>query len=49
MTKWMIPCNVKNFNIVEHFKREKTAFFKRNRAIAVGDEVFIYVANHFQK
>ena len=49
MTKWMIPCNVKNFNIVEHFKSEKTAFFKRNRALAVGDEVYIYVAKPFSE
>lgn len=49
MIKWLIPCNVKNFDIIEHFKKEKTAYFKRNRALSVGDEVYIYVAKPFSE
>ena len=49
MQKWMIPCNVKNFDIVEHFKNNTTAYFKRNRALAVGDEVYIYVAKPYSE
>ena len=49
MQKWMIPCNVKNFNIIEHFSNETTAFFKRNRALTLGDEVYIYVARPFSE
>jgi len=45
----MIPCNVKNFDIVEHFKKNTTAYFKRNRALAVGDEVYIYVAKPYSE
>lgn len=49
MQKWMIPCNIKNFDVVEHFKNNKTAFFKKNRALAVGDEVYIYVAKPYSE
>lgn len=49
MEKWILPCSVKNYDIVEHFKNEKTAFFKKNRALTVGDEVYIYAAKPFLK
>lgn len=49
MQKWMIPCNVKNFDVVEHFRTNTTAFFKRNRALSLGDEVYIYVASPYSE
>lgn len=49
MKKWLVPCNVKNFNILEHFKSHTTAMFKKNRALAVGDEVYIYVAKPYSE
>lgn len=47
MNCWLIPCNVKNFDIVRHFDANDTAFFKKNRALAVGDIVYIYVASPY--
>lgn len=49
MQKWIIPCNVKNFDIVEHFSTHTTAYFKRNRALQKGDEVYIYVARPYSE
>lgn len=47
MNHWLIPCNVKNFDIVHHFSITDTAFFKKNRALSVGDIVYIYVASPY--
>ena len=49
MQKWVVPCNVKNFDIVKHFETHTTAFFKRNRALSVGDEVYVYVAKPYSE
>lgn len=49
MQKWLVPCNISNFNIVEHFKTEKTAFFKKNRDIRLDDEVYVYVARPYSE
>ena len=47
MNHWLIPCSVKKFDIVQHFSITDTAFFKRNRALSVGDIVYIYVASPY--
>lgn len=49
MQKWVVPCNVKNFDIVEHFATQNTAYFKRNRPLALGDEVYIYLAKPYSE
>ena len=49
MQKWVIPCNVKNFDIVKHFENNDTAFFKRNRALQLGDEVYLYLARPYSE
>lgn len=47
MGYWLIPCNVKNFDIIHHFEINDTAFFKKNRALSIGDIVYIYVASPY--
>lgn len=47
MQKWLVPVNVKNFDLIAHFQKNETTFIKRNRALSVGDEVYIYVASPF--
>ena len=49
MTRWMVPCNVKKYDIVKDFKKGKLVYFKRNRALVKGDEVYIYVAKPYSE
>lgn len=47
MKKWLIPCNVKHFNLIEYLKNDKVLFFKKNRDLAEGDIVYLYVAQPY--
>lgn len=47
MNYWLVPCNVRVFDIVRHFEKKDVAFFKKNRALSVGDIVYIYVAKPY--
>ena len=49
MQKWVIPCNVKNFDIVKHFENNSGAYFKRNIALQLDDEVYINVARPYSE
>jgi len=44
LKKWLLPCNIKNFDIIKHFEQSDVAFFKRNRYMTPDDIVYIYVA-----
>ena len=44
MEKWVIPCNVKAFNIFEQFEKTNTVVFKRVGAMKKGDLAYIYLA-----
>lgn len=41
---WIIPCNVKYFDVVSHFKTHDTIVWRRVSAIAKGDIAYIYVS-----
>ncbi len=44
MEQWIIPCNVKYYDVVGAFKNLKRLDWKQSaKSIEVGDEVFIYV------
>lgn len=43
MNSWVIPCNLKFFNVVEHLKSNATIVWKKSRGIKSGDIVYIYV------
>ena len=47
MQKWIVPTNVKNYDIVEHVKKDKILYFKKNRALQNGDIVYIYLAKPY--
>lgn len=47
MQKWIIPTNIKNYDIVEHVKTNKILFFKKNRALTKGDIAYIYLAKPY--
>lgn len=42
--KWIIPCNTKHFDLVEHFKENNTAVWKNSFTIKAGDIVYIYLS-----
>ena len=41
--KWIVPCNIKHFDIISHFKVSDTAVWKNSFSIKTGDVVYIYV------
>ena len=46
MAQWIIPCNIKYYDVVGAFNKLKKLDWKQsNKSIQVGDEVFIYVGN----
>lgn len=47
MQKWIVPTNVKNYDIVEHVKKDKILYFKKNRALQKGDIAYIYLAKPY--
>lgn len=40
---WIVPCNIKVFNIIEHFETNKKAVWKNSFTIRTGDTVYIYI------
>ena len=45
--KWIIPCNVKRFNIINHFKDTDTVVWKNSFTIREGDIAYIYLGAPF--
>ena len=43
MTTWIIPCNVKYYDVVSAFECLHKLDWKQSSRIEVGDEVYIYV------
>ena len=41
---WIVPCNTRNFNIIEHFKIDKSAVWKNSFTIKEGDIVYLYLS-----
>ena len=41
--KWIIPCNVKRFNVIEHFQHTDTVVWKNSFTIHKGDIAYIYL------
>ena len=48
MTTWIIPCNVKYYDIIGAFEHLHRLNWKQSRKIEVGDEVYIYVGVPFK-
>ena len=43
LEKWIIPCNVKRFDVIEHFQSTDTVVWKNAFTIKKGDVVYIYL------
>lgn len=44
---WIIPCNVKRFNLIEHFKSNDTVVWRNAFTIRKGDDAYIYLSAPF--
>lgn len=42
--RWIVPCNLKHFNIQEHFAINKTVVWKNSFTIRVEDLAYIYIS-----
>ena len=40
---WIIPCNLKHFDVIEHFKNNKYVIWKNSFTIRKGDIACIYI------
>ena len=40
---WIVPCNVRFFDVVSYLDDHKTIVWKRRSTIVKGDEIYIYV------
>lgn len=47
MQKWIVPFNIKKFDVVNAFNNNQTVFIKRNRALSAGDEVYLYLSKPY--
>ena len=45
--KWIIPCNVKFFDVVQHFKENKRVVWKNSFTIRKGDIAYIYLGQPY--
>ena len=41
---WLVPCNVKKFNIIEHLKTNPVIIWKNSFSIQEGDIAYIYLS-----
>lgn len=49
MEQWIIPCNIKYYDVEGAFKKLRRIDWKQsNKSIEVGDEVFIYITKPIQ-
>ena len=47
--KWLIPCNIKFFNLIEHFEHHDEVVWKAYKGFSVGDLAYIYIGVPFKK
>lgn len=40
---WIVPCNIKHFDVVSHFKKNTTVVWKNISSVSPGDIVYIYL------
>jgi len=40
---WIVPCNIKHFDLISHFENTDTVVWKNSFSIKNGDVVYIYV------
>ena len=46
---WIIPCNVKFFDLIDHFKNNKTVVWKNAFTIKKDDIVYVYIGSPYSE
>ena len=41
---WIVPCNTKHFDVVDHFRKNDTVIWKNSFTIKKCDNVYIYLS-----
>ncbi len=44
---WIVPCNTKYFNVVDHFRKTETVIWKNSFTIKKGDNVYLYLSSPY--
>lgn len=44
---WIIPCNIKYFNVIEHFKKQNTVVWKNSFTMKEGDTAYLYLSQPY--
>lgn len=47
--KWIIPCNIKVYDVIEHFKSSKRIVWKNSFTIHPGDVAYLYLSAPFSE
>lgn len=42
---WIVPCNIKFFNVAEHFEKSKRVIWKNSFTMKTGDIAYIYIGS----
>lgn len=45
--KWIIPCNIRQFNVIEHFQTTDTVVWKNSFTMKPDDIAYIYIGAPF--
>lgn len=46
---WIVSCNLKAYDVVEHFKTNETIVMKRTRPLLEGDRAFLYIGKPYSR
>ena len=49
MESWIMPCNIKFLDVVDHVRNNKVIVWKKSARIKTGDKVFIYVGAPYKE
>lgn len=44
VTEWVVPANPKRYDVISHFEKQSTIYWRQNRDIKLHDIVYIYMA-----
>ena len=47
MENWIVPCNIKIYDVPAHFQKQKTIIWRNSFSMRKGDYAFIYLGNPY--
>jgi len=46
---WIVPCSVKFYDVVDHFKKQDTIIWRKVSALKTGDIVYLYIGKPYSE